>query len=571
VCLNARRAENESAGALAGIDPSAATHRRRRRRVVMTPDHSPVPARRFGSPPVEPGERYDDDDDELGEPREELSGRDLATPRPAGAASRGRVSWERLRRPWIAGPLAAVVAFGVWWFGFRSSGDNSTTVATTTTHQLVTVTRGNLTNTVSAEGTVAAAQTDDLSFTAAGTVTAVNVQAGQQVTAGQVLATINSPSLQSAVSSAASTLAKAQASLSDDESSGASSEQIAADQTSVQTAGDSLARAWQGLAGSQLVATFNGTVSSVNLTVGEQLSSSGSGGTTPTGSGSGSGQSSSTLGNGNGNGNGNGSGSGSSSAQIEVVSAGSYTVQLPVSSSDVDGIKVGDPATLTVTTSSANGFGGFGGGGFARFFGLGGRGVGTGSAGTGNAGNGNAGTGNAGSGRTGTGGAGATPVASVTGTVTTVGKVASASSGVAQYPVTVTFATDNTGISIGTTVTGAISTSVVNDVLQIPLRAVTTTNGKSTVQVALDGKANGRTETRTVQTGQSAGGMIVITSGLKEGDQVAVTTVVPKAVTQTGGNGNPFTGRGGNGGRFFGGGAGTGGGGTGGTGAPTGG
>ena len=40
--------------------------------------------------------------------------------------------------------------------------------------------------------------------------------------------------------------------------------------------------------------------------------------------------------------------------------------------------------------------------------------------------------------------------------------------------------------------------------LQIPLRAVTTTNGKSTVQVALDGKASGRTETRTVQTGQSA-------------------------------------------------------------------
>jgi multidrug efflux pump subunit AcrA (membrane-fusion protein) len=527
----------------------------------MTPDHSPIPARRFGSPPVDPGDRYDED--EPGEAGEEVLGRELAAPQPARAGSRGRGWWERLRRPWIAGPLVVVVAFGVWWFGFRSSGDDATTVATTTTHQLVTVTRGNLTNTVSAEGTVAAAQTDDLSFSAAGTVTAVNVQAGQQVTAGQVLATMNSPSLQSAVSSAAATLAKAQASLSDDESSGASSDQIAADQTSVQTASDSLARAWQGLAGSQLVATFNGTVSSVNLTVGEQLSSSGSGATTPTGSGSGSGQSSSTLGSGSGNGgNGSGNGSGSSSAQIQVVSAGSYTVQLPVSSNDVNGIKMGDPATLTVTTSSASGFGG---GGFARFFaGLGAnRGTG-GTGGTGTGGTGGAGTGGTG---TGTGGLGATPAASVTGTVTTVGKVASASSGVAQYPVTVDFTTDNTGISIGTTVTGAISTSVVNDVLQIPVRAITTTNGKSTVQVALEGKANGRTETRTVQTGQSAGGMIVITSGLKEGDQVVVTTVVPKALTQTGTNtGNGFTGRGGNGGRFFGGG-----GGTGGTGAPTGG
>jgi macrolide-specific efflux system membrane fusion protein len=232
----------------------------------------------------------------------------------------------------------------------------------------------------------------------------------------------------------------------------------------------------------------------------------------------------------------------------------------------VNGIKVGDPATLTVSTSSANGFGGFGGGGFARFFAGGGANPRSPTGG----GNGN-GNGNGGSGRTGTGGATTTPAASVTGTVTTVGKVASATSGVAQYPVTISFATDDTGISIGTTVTGAISTSVVNDVLQIPLRAVTTTNGKSTVQVALDGKANGRTETRTVQTGQSAGGMIVITSGLEEGDQVVVTTVVPTAATQTGTDGGWFSGRGGNGGRFFGGGAGGGGTGAGGTGTSGGG
>ena len=197
----------------------------------MTPDHSPIPARRFGTPPPDPSEVYED----------ELPAPSPATPQPGGARSRRAEWWERLRRPWIAGPMVVVVAFGVWWFGFRSSGDDSTAVATTTTHQLVTVTRGNLTNTVSAEGTVAAAQTDDLSFSAAGTVTAVNVQAGQQVTAGQVLATMDSPSLQSAVSSAAATLAKAQASLSDDESSGASSDQITADRTSVQTATDSLA------------------------------------------------------------------------------------------------------------------------------------------------------------------------------------------------------------------------------------------------------------------------------------------------------------------------------------------
>ncbi len=113
--------------------------------------------------------------------------------------------------------------------------DDSAAVTTTTTKQLVTVTRGPLTETISAEGTVAAAQTDDLSFGASGTVTAVNVSAGDKVTAGQVLATLDSASLQSDVDQAQSNLADAQATLDDDQSSGASSTQIAVDQTRVQT------------------------------------------------------------------------------------------------------------------------------------------------------------------------------------------------------------------------------------------------------------------------------------------------------------------------------------------------
>ena len=134
------------------------------------------------------------------------------------------------------------------------------------------MTRGALSNTVSAQGTVAAAQTDDLSFSSAGTVTAVNVKAGDTVTAGQVLATIDSASLQSSVASAASTLAKAQATLSDDEASGASSDQITADQTTRHSPPPTRSPGrGQSLAGASLVATFDGTVSSVDLTVGEQL------------------------------------------------------------------------------------------------------------------------------------------------------------------------------------------------------------------------------------------------------------------------------------------------------------
>ncbi|HZP28326.1 MAG TPA: biotin/lipoyl-binding protein, partial [Acidimicrobiia bacterium] len=407
-----------------------------------------------------------------------------------GAGPRGRstlrsIPWYGLaRRPVVVVPVVAVVGAAVWFFAFRSGGSPSA-AATTTTKQLVTATRGALADAVSAEGTVAAAQTDNLSFSSAGTVTAVNVKAGDTVTAGEVLATMDSASLQSAVASAASTLAKAQATLADDEAAGASSDQLAADRTSVTTATDSLARAWQGLAGASLVATFDGTVASVNLTVGEQLSSSGSGATTPTGSSTG--QSSSTLGNGSSNGlgaNSNSNGSSSSSAQIQVVSKGSYTVSLPVSSSDVDSIKVGDAVTLTVTTATGGrfgGFGGFGGGGF-RFFNGGAAPGGNGASGA----NGANGNGNA---TNGSNGAAANTGATATGTVTAVGKVATASSGVAQYPVTVGFSTDNAQFSIGSTVTGAIRTVVADDVLQVPVRAVTTDgNGRSTVTVALDGK-----------------------------------------------------------------------------------
>jgi len=399
-----------------------------------------------------------------------------------------RAPWHRRRATWIA--VVVVVALGVWWFAFRSDG-SSNSAAVSTENQLVTVTRGDLANTVSAVGTVAAAQTNNLSFGQAGTVTSVNVAAGDAVKAGQVLATMDSAALQASVASAESTLANAQAKLSDDQASGASAAQLSADQTSIQTATDTLTNAQNALAGAQLVATFDGTVASVNLTVGEQLGSGGSGATSGTGSNSGTGRSSSQLGSNNGVG-GTGSNS-SSSPQIQVVSQGQFTVSLPVSSNDIANVADGASVSLTVTSSSANRAGGFGpfGGGFF----------------------GQAQAGGAASGSTG---------ATTPGKVTNVSKVATTSSGVAQYPVTVSF-TDNSGnFYIGATVSGAIATQVRPNVIQVPVRAVTTNSGVSTVVVATKGTLDGPTEVRTVQTGATANGMVEITSGLKEGEQVLV-------------------------------------------------
>ena len=64
----------------------------------------------------------------------------------------------------------------------------------------------------------------------------------------------------------------------------------------------------------------------------------------------------------------------------------------------------------------------------------------------------------------------------------------------------------------------AVTYAQTGDTLSVPFRAVTTTNGTSTVEVS-----NGSsTETRTVTTGLTVGGMVQITDGLSAGDQVVV-------------------------------------------------
>jgi multidrug efflux pump subunit AcrA (membrane-fusion protein) len=427
-------------------------------------------------------------------------------------------------RPRVLVPFAVLVVvagFALWWFAIRADG--ASTPSATLVDQVETVTRGPMSTTVSAEGTVAAAQTDDLSFSASGTVSTVTVKAGDTVTAGQVLATLDSAELEADVASAESALASAEATLSDDDAAGASDEQIAADQASVTSAQDALGSAQEALDGASLVATFDGTVASVDLTVGEELGSGGSGGTDATGSATGSGQSSSSLGSAATAvvpGAGGDTGTTDSGAQIQVVSTGRYQVELAVGSDDIDSIAVGQEATLTLSTSSSGtgGFPGFPGGGATAFPGFGGNTANGGGNGNGGGANGATGGGNGAGGGAGGSAGGAT----ATGTVTEVSTVADASSGVATYPVVITFTADPTQFYAGATVSGAIATNTRDDVVQVPARAITTANGASTVVVATDGTADGPTETRTVRTGITANGNTEIVAGLEEGEKVIV-------------------------------------------------
>ena len=242
-------------------------------------------------------------------------------------------------------------------------------------------------------------------------------------------------------------------------------------------------------------------------------------------------------------------------------------MSLPVASSDISSVAVGQPVSLTVSTAStpANGFGGFGavagafgGGGFGGAGGQGAnRGAGTGGAGTGGGRQGtgtNGGTGNAarapranaGTGANGGANQAATPNAgaTATGKVADVSKIADTSTGVGTYAVTVDFTADPSQFLIGATVAANITTSQRSGVVLVPLLAVTTTATGSTVTVATGGSADGPTEVRPVTLGARSGADVEVTSGLKDGDQVVVE--VPAALANRLGGG---TGAGGTGGQ----------------------
>ncbi len=420
-----------------------------------------------------------------------------------------RIARDLSGRPWLVMPLVAVVALAGWWvWQARTSGASS---APDTGSEVVPVTSGPMARTETADGTVAVADQQDASFTSSGTVTAVNVVAGQAVTAGQVLATIDSAELEAAVSAAEADVASATAKLSDDTSAGASSTQLAADRSSLTSASDKLTAAQEDLAGAQLVAEFDGTVASVDLTVGEQLGSSGADGTARTGIDSGSGDTSGDLGD---DGASSPTGDDSSTAQVVVVSSTRFEVELALDSTQIAQIEVGQEATISLVSSSGSGASNGMPPGMMRSGGP---------------------TAGGPSSRSTSSADAADDVTSssrriagtedATGTVTAVSSVADASSGVATYAVTVTFTDTSGSYNAGASVSVAITYDEVADALSVPVRAVSMANGTPTVEVQT---ASG-TETREVETGLTVNGMVEITSGLSAGESVVISAPGPVA------------------------------------------
>jgi macrolide-specific efflux system membrane fusion protein len=166
---------------------------------------------------------------------------------------------------WSAVAVVVVAAGVGGWLVFWPSSPESAAEALT-----ARATSGPQRQTVDASGTVAPARQADLEFAVSGMVTAVLVGEGDSVTAGQVLARVDDALLRAQADAATATLDAAQAKRSED--AAASDTQLAADDAAVVSAQSRLDSAQADLGHARLRAPFAGTVASVDLAVGDQIS-----------------------------------------------------------------------------------------------------------------------------------------------------------------------------------------------------------------------------------------------------------------------------------------------------------
>lgn len=446
-------------------------------------------------------------------------------------APQARSPWRRHRWP-IAGVAAIVVAAAIalpLWLTSGSSSAGGLSITTVT----VPVTTGTIQQTVTSSGTIEPATQANLNFAVSGAITAVNVKAGQTVTAGQVLATVDATALNQQLDAARAQLTSAQDRLASDENSAASTSQIDSDQASVTSAESSLSTAQTNLSDASLTATIGGTVASVNLTVGQEVTGTGSSGNGSTGSTGATGSSSQNSSNNSSNSSAAASsGSGSTSGQIVIIGTDSYIVNTTVDDTQIGQISDGDQVDISLSGSGSS------------------------TTATGAA---------ARLGAVGSASTAASTTSAIYGTVGSISLIGSQSSNVTTFPVVVNVTGSPAGLYAGASADVSIIVKQLSNVTEVPTNAISYTNGG---QATVTKVVHGGHVVTNVTVGEAENGETQILSGVKSGDKVLEREVTFKA--PGGGRGGLFggTGRtgfpgggtfGGGGGGFTGGGAGGGG------------
>lgn len=224
--------------------------------------------------------------------------------------------------------LVGAVALGSWLV-FRPKSSSATTATST-----YTVSNGTVQETVSATGTTAPLHEADLDFGVSGQVNSVKVKAGDKVTRGQALATLNTTSLAAALTSAQAQVTATEEAVDND--SGESSATIASNNAALKSAEASLAQAREDYNSARLTSTITGVVVSVNVSIGDAVSGGSSGGTQNAAATTSSASSASST----------------STAAVVVISPNRYTVTADVSADDIKSVKKDMQAQVTLTGSS---------------------------------------------------------------------------------------------------------------------------------------------------------------------------------------------------------------------------
>jgi RND family efflux transporter MFP subunit len=174
----------------------------------------------------------------------------------------------KVRRRVLTGAAAVVitaVAVGGYVYATDPSGPNL---------RLATAEYADVSQTLTSTGTIEPINQAAVNFPVSGRVASVSVTAGQQVTAGQPLAALNTTGLTAQLATDQAAVATAEARLSTDETADrtpVTPQQLVADQSNIDAARAVVDVARQNLAQAELTSPIAGTVGQVALTPGQEV------------------------------------------------------------------------------------------------------------------------------------------------------------------------------------------------------------------------------------------------------------------------------------------------------------
>jgi macrolide-specific efflux system membrane fusion protein len=418
----------------------------------------------------------------------------------------------RRRKSVLLNSVLATALLAVGGVAWATVAQGSSSTGSTATTRTATVQRGTVLATVSGSGTLTSPSDAGVNFTTGGTLTEVDVTAGQKVTAGQVLAKVDPTSADETLSNAQSQLSSAQANLTQVQAgetpatssnsgggsgggsgSGSSGRGAAATPTptptptptvnqaqlanaeqQVTSAQNAVAAAQRAVDGTVLKAPVSGTIASVAGKVGESVSGSGgSGSGSSGGSGSGSGSSSSTS-------------SSSLSGFVVITNPSGMEVSADFSESDALKLKAGEPATVTLNADTSQVLN-------AKVVSISSLPVSSSGSGGG-----------------------------------------SSSSGAVQYAALLAISGDTSNLRTGLSASVQVVTGEASGALYLPTSAINGTGANASVNVV---QSDGTTKRTPITLGVQGDSDDQIVSGVTEGQKVQITVV-----STSGSNGFPSTG-----------------------------